>query len=173
MWHEHNSSIDEESLLPEHGEHQSHGQRSDSVTTRGTRLAILHAWVGVPNPAGLFTAENWALPFARIGVSTPTTIPPDAARALSLASGAKDYFSALARSAGADSAAIAKALDEAGRAAELIASHVREAHTLTPTDLSDLSTVWERALHNIARDCGTEVATLLNGNVGPGLRESF
>jgi hypothetical protein len=173
MWHEHNGSVDDESLLPEHAAHQSGGQRGDSIATRGTRLAILHAWVGVPNPDGVFTAENWALPFARIGVPAPTSIPPAAARALSLASGAKEYFSALARSAGGDSVAIARALDEATHAAEQIAERAHEAHAITPMDISALNTVWELTLHKIGRDSGTAVATLLNGNIGPGAHASF
>ncbi len=174
MWHEHNGSVDEESLLSAHGgEHQSHGQHSDPTTTDGTRLAVLHAWVGVPNPAGPFTTENWALPFARLGFPAPDPIPVGAARALSLAAGAKDYYSALATSAGGNSAAVATALDEAGRAAELIAAHARVAHALSPMDISALNVVWRLALHNIARDCGPAVATRLNGGVGPEQQASF
>lgn len=174
MWHEHNGTVDDESLLSQHGgEHQSHGQHSDSTTTDGTRLAVLHAWVGVPNPAGLFTTENWALPFARLGLPAPAPIPVGAARALSLATGAEDYYTALGTSAGAGSATVTKTLDEATRAAELIAAHARAAHALSTMDISALNAVWGLALHNIARDCGPAIATRLNGGVGPEPQASF
>ena len=87
-WHEHNGTVDEESFLPEHG-------GDHSAMHAGTRLAILHVWTLLPNPAGDFAAENWALPFARLHLRAPALIPEGAARALSLLSGAGEFYSNL------------------------------------------------------------------------------
>ena len=90
-WHEHNGTVDEESFLPEHGSDPPEMQP-------GTRLAILHVWTLLPNPAGPFAAENWALPFARLHLDPPDVVPEGAARALSLASGSADFYSNLLES---------------------------------------------------------------------------
>jgi len=90
-WHEHNGTVDEESFLPEHsGDH--------SGTHAGTRLAILHVWTLLPNPGGDFAAENWSLPFARLKLEPPVSVPEPAARALSLLSGSADFYSNLLES---------------------------------------------------------------------------
>ncbi len=90
-WHEHNGTVDEESFLPEH----SGGHSGMHV---GTRLAILHVWTLLPNPAGDFAAENWSLPFARLNLKPPASVPEPAARALSLLSGSEDFYSNLLES---------------------------------------------------------------------------
>ena len=84
-WHEHNGTVVEESFLPEHSSEQPE-------TKEGMRLAILHVWTELPNPGGIFAAENWALPFIRLGLVPPSTIPERAARALSLAAGGTDFY---------------------------------------------------------------------------------
>lgn len=165
MWHEHNGTVDEESLLPEHNNAEDQPLDHDRSPTggTGTRLAVLHVWIGVPNPAGVFTAENWALPFARLGIAVPASVPVGAARALSLASGANEYYSALATNAGGSPVSVANALDDARHAVEMIAAHARVAHALSATDIAALAAVWTQALNNIARDCGPSVAIRLNG----------
>ncbi|MGH7627661.1 MAG: hypothetical protein ACREOJ_20390 [Gemmatimonadaceae bacterium] len=41
---------------------------------------MLHAWLWLPNPAGMFASDNWALPFVRAGVPVPLADPSAAAR---------------------------------------------------------------------------------------------
>lgn len=90
-WHEHNGTVDEESFLPEHG-----GEHSEAHS--GTRLAILHVWTLLPNPAGAFAAENWSLPFARLHLAPPASALEATARALSLVSGSEEFYSNLLES---------------------------------------------------------------------------
>jgi hypothetical protein len=60
-------------------------------------VAVLHAWIYVANPAGLFASDNWALPFVRLGLEPPARFPEAAARALALAAdGAMFYVEQLA-----------------------------------------------------------------------------
>jgi hypothetical protein len=91
QWHEHVGTIDEESLLFGH----DHQPGEDHI-----RLVVMHAWVWVPNPAGPFATDNWALPFARLGVAVAQPIRPRAARAASLLSGSATYYARLFTSVG-------------------------------------------------------------------------
>ena len=54
-WHSHGGTLADEVLSGRHG-----GMGLES----GDRVAVLHAWLWVPNPAGVFEAENWLLPLA-------------------------------------------------------------------------------------------------------------
>jgi hypothetical protein len=97
-WHDHNGGVDDE-VLP-----LGHLATSAPAAT-GTRLriAVMHAWIGIENPAGLWTSDNWGLPYARLGLS-PTGGGADA-RALSLAADGEDYYlRAIVSTAGLDAA---------------------------------------------------------------------
>jgi hypothetical protein len=89
-WHDHVGAIDEESVLLHH-------VPTGEGAAPGVRLAMLHAWVWTDNPDGVFAADNWALPFVRLGLEVPLQIPPSAARALSLLSGGDAYYRLLFR----------------------------------------------------------------------------
>lgn len=108
-WHDHFRTIDDETLLPHH---HTHGSAND-----GARLAMMHAWIWSGNPHGIFAADNWAIPFERRGLGVPAGFPEAAAKALSLASGGRDYVEASVEAAGADGgherAAVKQALDRA------------------------------------------------------------
>lgn len=89
-WHHHSGSVAEESVpFPEH--------MSGAGGSAGVRLAMMHAWVWLPNPDGTFAADNWALPFVRAGLAPPADAHPAAARALSLISGGDAYYLQLFR----------------------------------------------------------------------------
>src|SRR5260370_4709861 len=66
-------------------------------TEMGERVAVLHAWVWTPNPAGPFEAQNWALPFLRAGLPAPPGAPLAAAEALALGTGGVGFFAAECR----------------------------------------------------------------------------
>ncbi len=92
-WHFHGGTVDEESFLRSHiGAGHDHWL--------GPRLAVLHAWVWLENPSGAFATDNWALPYARLGLEPPRAAPVTAARALSLAGGGDVYWAALLRALG-------------------------------------------------------------------------
>src|SRR5918999_3495199 len=71
-WHEHNGTIAEESFPI--GHHATERRERDDDAP--LRLSILHAWVWVQNPAGLFATDNWSLPYVRLGVPPPARAPP-------------------------------------------------------------------------------------------------
>lgn len=81
-WHDHYGSLDEETFHP-----RSHMDPS----TDGPRIAMLHAWIWAENPAGLFAADNWAIPYLKLGLE-PDPVSVDAARALSLLSGGDAFL---------------------------------------------------------------------------------
>ena len=93
LWHTHAGSIDEETLvLNPRGMHHGGGDQP--------RLAMIHAWVWVDNPAGVFEQDNWALPFLRIGLPVPEKIPPQAGKALFLLTDGAEYYMNLIQLAG-------------------------------------------------------------------------
>ena len=108
-WHDHDRTIENETVLPHH--HAQSQERS------GARLAMLHAWIWCDNPDGMFIADNWALPFLRAGLRPESRPPVAAARALSLATGGRDYFEMSIDAAGANGAdertAVKDAMDRA------------------------------------------------------------
>ena len=92
LWHDHIGTIEDESMLMAHN--APHG------ATGGLRLAVLHAWIWLENPDGTFVTDNWALPYARLGLRVPGPAPGGAARALALVSGAMQYYVSLAEKVG-------------------------------------------------------------------------
>jgi len=154
VWHEHNGSLKEESLLPEH--------HSEPSSVSGTRLAVLHAWVRAPNPAGVFAAENWALPFIRAGLEVPLDFPKGAARAVSLLSGGERYFRELAREPA--HAAVAASLARCATVARAIVSRAQaRRRSLTAADLEELDRAWNTAVLEVARAAGSGAGSRING----------
>lgn len=84
-WHEHSGLFADES-----------GARAGHHDARvdATHVWVLHAWTALPNPAGRYQPDNWALPFARVGLVVPVdrAVDADAGRTLSLASGGDRYL---------------------------------------------------------------------------------
>jgi hypothetical protein len=87
--------VDEESFI------LSHAERSVAVAADSGRpgIAVLHAWLWLENPAGLFATDNWALPWHRLGIPPPewAVAGSPAAMATALASGGEAYFATVLR----------------------------------------------------------------------------
>ena len=81
-WHYHGGTIEEELMGHDHL----------SSDDQDPRLAMVHAWIWMENPDGLFAADNWALPFVRLGLPVPAVVHPDAARTLFLLDGGVTYY---------------------------------------------------------------------------------
>lgn len=160
MWHEHSGTVDEESMHPIH---------DGSVTSAaGTRLAILHVWTGVPNPAGLFAAENWALPFIRLGLPAPADFPIGASRALSLLSGGSRYYLEVAGSDGGDVNALDAALSDCAiTASQIVAQAHATSRTLMGDDLRRLDEAWTTAMRRVEKLSGMETVRKMNGGLLP------
>ena len=93
-WHDHNGGVDDEVLPLGHVGAASPAPEPSSPTR--LRIAVMHAWIGIDNPAGVWTSENWGLAYARVGLA-PTSGPGGAdARALSLLDAAPYYLRAIA-----------------------------------------------------------------------------
>ena len=67
-WHFHQGSVDEESFV------LSHAGQVAAGNSAGPRIGVLHAWLWLENPAGLFATANWALPWRRMEISPPEWI---------------------------------------------------------------------------------------------------
>jgi hypothetical protein len=93
-WHFHQGSVDEESFVLSHAAGHVAAEKS-----AGPRIGVLHAWLWLENPAGLFATDNWALPWRRMEMTPPEWIghasPADLAAAL--AAGGERYFTTLLR----------------------------------------------------------------------------
>ena len=99
-WHEHSGLIDDES-----------GVAPGRSAANATHVWVLHVWTKLPNPAGTFIPDNWALPFHRLGLSVPATADADAARALALIDGGDGYLRAVLTDANLRTPANAGAID--------------------------------------------------------------
>lgn len=89
-WHYHGGTVDEESFVLGHA-HGAHARRDRP------RMAVLHVWAWLDNPDGPFATDNWALPFARLGLPLPMVAPRrEVAHALALAAGGERYYLAVA-----------------------------------------------------------------------------
>ena len=180
-WHDHTGTIDEESALL----HQAVSGRGSGD---GLRLAMLHAWIGLDNPAGPFASDNWALPFARQGLVPGARIPATAARALSLVSGGDRYhrqlFTALGRPSPPEVAVAEGVLAEArGRVVAWLREREDGGAPVSADELRLLSNLWVDAWTRIERSVRPEVAAPLrairgadghasdSGHAEPGLPE--
>jgi len=145
-WHTHAGKVDEESFILAHaGVHAAHQHLF------GPRVAVVHAWIWLDNPAGLFETDNWALPFARLGLVAPTGISADAGRGLSLAvgGGGGRSFGTLIRISGrpdsAEQARLAVILDSAGAA---LAARVRSGASgaaVSADQVESFAALWRRS----------------------------
>lgn len=157
-WHEHNGTLDEEALLPDH-----HTAPSGA---KGTRLAILHAWLWSPNPEGMFATDNWTIPFLRLGLSPPRTHSEGAGRALSLMSGAEEYYLNLAGSQAAT--VVAPLLGACATAAATIVDRARAGdRILSGGEVEGLTRAWTEAMFAVERVSGPDVARRMNGGRMP------
>jgi hypothetical protein len=143
-WHDHVGTLDEETLRPHHHV-GGHGIAEP-------RIAMVHAWVWLSNPAGLFAADNWAIPFARLGLRPETAPSAASAKALSLLSGGDSYLAAVLANTGPPSLAQARSVN-----ATLARSRARVAAlvtglpdgTLATADLEALSTIWHELWQDV------------------------
>lgn len=144
MWHDHFRTLQDETELPQH---HSTGHGGDAP-----RMAMLHAWIWLPNPAGVFAADNWAIPFFRLGVERPSDATETAAKALALASGGVKYFADSVYAAVPLTRSERKKIDavfDQSRIAVESLLHGRRVTAPTPSELENLSEVWTKLWEKI------------------------
>jgi hypothetical protein len=138
-WHDHFRTLEDETELPQH--HEA-GQAGDAP-----RMTMLHAWIWLANPNGMFAADNWAIPFLRLGIKPAQDTPDTAAKALALVCGGVEYFSASVHAAASLTPTERKKVDAAfARSRVAVEALLRgpSIATLTPSELENLSAVWTR-----------------------------
>jgi len=150
-WHDHTRTIDDETVLPSH--------RTHDLARRGARLAMMHAWIWSAGPETIFATDNWALPFLRAGSRPPPEPPPAAAKALSLASGGRDYFEMAIEAAGSidpsERRGVQTAFDAAERDVQSLVRTAPDSLTATTT-LARLTGIWTALWETIDRTVGPE-----------------
>jgi hypothetical protein len=160
-WHDHVGAIDEESVLLHH---------AMSAEGNGFRLSMLHAWVWTSNPDGVFAADNWALPFFRLGLPVPERVPVPAARALSLAADGDVYyhllFRALTEAGDAEQRAARAALREArARVEQWLGARPEPGAPLGGDELGRLAGWWVELWDEIGGTVDYEAAARLRAVV--------
>jgi hypothetical protein len=154
-WHEHSGAVDEESLPMRH-------VHSSGVESNSPRLSILHVWAFMPNPDGVFTTDNWALPLVKLGVAASTG-DRSAVRALALAQDEDEYHRLVVRTMlkldDREDSTAARVIESHRVRAEQDAAVVRASRQLTRETEARLSGTWsdmwaelERALPAHATD---------------------
>jgi len=149
-WHDHFRSIDEETIVP----HHQHPGSADSEP----RLAMLHAWVWMPNPDGVFAADNWALPFVRLGLKPEAGASHAQALALTLNSGGIEYF---AKMVNAGASPTKKQQEKMEQAFESARASVRQA--ILENKLARLTGIWEQLWKTIESVIGSRKFAELQG----------
>jgi hypothetical protein len=150
-WHDHSRTVEDETILPHH---HTAGTAQD-----GARLAMMHAWIWSPNPEGMFAADNWAIPYVRLGLTPGPTSSVSVAKALSLATGGRDYFElaieAAARSRAPEKQRVKIAMDRAQAEAQSIARDIRGS-TLGEPQSEKLAAIWAAMWSGIDDAFGAE-----------------
>jgi hypothetical protein len=136
-WHDHSRTVDEETVLPLH--------HAPGTARDGARLAMMHAWIWSPNPEGMFAANNWAIPYIRLGLTPHPTSSASVAKALSLATGGRDYFElaveSAARSQLSEKQRVKAAMDRAQTEVQSLVRGIRAA-TLGDLQCERLTAIW-------------------------------
>jgi hypothetical protein len=162
-WRYHHGTISEDGLVLNH---------ADSVAqpiVAVPRLAVLHAWVWQPNPAGVFASDNWSLPYVRLGLEAPSQPRPGPTTlALALAAGGEHYFHTLLRMR------YQPRPSEALRTGGILARYAKSLHESVVLDKADSSMIagqWQ-ALDNELRaacpSCSRTDGPILGFQVGAG-----
>jgi hypothetical protein len=136
-WHDHFRTLEAETALPQH---HAAGHAGDAP-----RMTMLHAWIWLANPAGTFVADNWAIPYFRLGIQPPQDAADAAAKALALASGGAEYFSASIHAAVPLTPAERKKVAAAFARSRLAVEALLRSPSVTaptPSELEKLSAVW-------------------------------
>jgi hypothetical protein len=171
FWHEHNGSVDEESFPLAH--HAAGLGAAPHGSEPPMRLAVLHAWVWDANPAGLFVADNWALPLTRLGVARRAAVTPSGLGAIALALGAHDFYAQAIRSGAAlspaEEDAAERVLGRYRKEIERALSEPRARGRLTPGDARRLDALWSAMWGDLERAAPGRAARIRQVGASPTL----
>jgi hypothetical protein len=146
-WHVHERTVTDEVVGGGHGAEIEPGRK---------RIAMMHAWLYADNPDGIFTPDNWALPYIRLGLPAPASPNPDAARALTLLAHGVDYYTTLAsQAAGLDESEQDVVRSNLERCRESVAA-VNLEDVADGSSSTHLAMLWRRAWDNIQSRLGVD-----------------
>lgn len=162
-WHEHSGALEDESGARV-------GLRDDSPDA--THVWVLHIWSALPNPASRYDADNWTLPFARLGIAAPADVDHEMGRAFSLAVADGDrYLSGVLEGAGLLTPSTRPEVDAALGRARAVSARVAASARVRGTLEADEALALRHAWHELAarlRSClGPEVDQVLMPPHGP------
>jgi len=138
-WHEHFRTLEDETMLPQH---HAAGRAGDAP-----RMTMLHAWIWLANPAGMFAADNWAIPYFRLGIEPAHDAPESAAKALALVSGGEEYFASSIHAAAPLTATQSKRIDIAFARSRVAVEELLRGSPATSApaaEVEKLSAIWTR-----------------------------
>ena len=117
-------------------------------------MTMLHAWIRLDNPAGMFAAENWAIPYFRLGLPPPPhDAPESAANALALAVSGTGYFAASVAATAVLRPAEHKKVDAAfAQARSAVQTRLHAPDAPSP---ASLSAIWTRLWQDIDASVST------------------
>ena len=153
-WHEHSGLVSDESGV------------SPGTTAPGeTHVWVLHVWTSLANPGGIYTPDNWSLPFIRAKLDVPRRIDADAARAVSLLNGGDDYLrgvltDAKMRSPG-NEAVVDSVLTAVRDRVGAVVSAPRSTRSLSAAELAELRSEWQTMAASLHALLGAGVDRLL------------
>src|SRR5947207_4325551 len=129
---------------------------------------MMHAWIWSANPEGMFAADNWAIPYIRLGLTPTPTSSVSVAKALSLATGGRDYFERAIETAAGPQAVeklrVKVAMDRAQAEAQSIARGIQGATLGEPHSerlVAIWADMWSAIDHALGADARQRVAALM------------
>lgn len=144
-WHFHFRTLETEAISPPH-HHDS---------DEGPRLAMLHAWVWEDNPDGVFAADNWGLPYIRMGLEVPDKVTPASAKALFLIENGVDFYASMASKVGGMEGKHLERIRVQLEKARVSVEGLIESFDGTPSDMDNtLVEIWHTMQKNLAGDLG-------------------
>ena len=153
-WHEHNGTVADESFPLTHQSMLGSAVSSERSAS-DMRLAVLHAWLWLPNPAGVFVTDNWSLPGARLGLSVPDATPRDALHALALATDEDGYLLLTLRTglglSPNEETAVSQVLARQRMLAMREASAAHRTRRFAPGQANRLATLWSATWTELER----------------------
>ena len=163
-WHEHNGSVIEESLPHHHRSPTTGAGHAGHAGQPARRLSVLHAWVWVENPAGVFVTDNWALPAHRLGIAPDERLSRPARHMITLGLAGTPYYVLILRGALSPSVAeeevIARVLEASRSRIGPLLGSVQTSGDLDEETSRQLDAQWAELWNELMRDLPRHAAVL-------------
>jgi hypothetical protein len=152
-WHVHAGKVLDEGFFLEHVNPAGAPMHHD----RMSGISVLHLWIWIDSPDGLFAANNWALPYVASGLDPSAHASRDAARALATASAGSPFLlEQMRRAASLSDADIRMLEQELARTGRNVAEIIRESGHVNSRQTGELAaaswrSIWPRLARAVPR----------------------